>query len=552
LAPFRLLRGVVRFLRIDVRLWIALGSGLLLSIAFPKGTVAALAWIAPGLLLLTAAGHPGVAAFRVGYFGGLAFHLTSLYWLLFNPFPAGAAAGWLALSGVLSLFQGVWVWLGWRAWPVARTTVEPGWANAVDALLNLPWWRRTCWSLVCAALWVGLEMTQARVLGGFPWNFLGVSQYRLVPLTQIAAFTGVYGVSFLVAWCSVSLALAVLRLGRQTSSHWGWMIELRLPLLAVVGVGCFGLARLNPMPETGRSLTVALVQPSIPQVLIWDHREDSNRFAKVMDLSRLALATRPDLLVWPESAMPNFTEDNVRAITNLVATERVWMVLGADDAERRVTAEGKEETDYFNAAFLFDPEGRYVARYRKQRLVMFGEFVPLARWLPLLKHLTPIEGGFTPGPGPVPFELADPKCRLAVLICFEDVFPDLARRAAGADIDFLLNLTNDGWFGESAAQWQQAANASFRAIENGLPVVRSTNNGLTCWVDPAGRVRQILGEPTGDVYSAGFLTARIPLLPTGQRREPTFYTRHGDAFGWGCVVAAVLAAGGGFLGRRHP
>src|SRR5947208_16489625 len=121
--------------------------------------------------------------------------------------------------------------------------------------------------------------------------------------------------------------------------------------------------------QTDRKLKVALVQPAIPQTLLWDHREDANRFDKIMDLSKRALATKPDLLIWPESSMPNFTEDNFRAITNLIATHNVWMILGADDAKPRPGATSPNDYETFNAAFLLSPEGKYVATYRKQHLV---------------------------------------------------------------------------------------------------------------------------------------------------------------------------------------
>jgi apolipoprotein N-acyltransferase len=215
-------------------------------------------------------------------------------------------------------------------------------------------------------------------------------------------------------------------------------------------------------------------------------------------------------------------------------------VFGADDVEELAGAGNAVEHRFFNAAFLFGPEGRYEERYRKQRLVIFGEYVPLARWLPFLRRLTPIQEGFTSGAGPVPFALRAPDCKASVLICFEDVFPDLARRHARGDIDFLLNLTNDGWFGETAAQWQHAANAVFRAVENGLPLVRCTNNGLTCWIDPVGRIRQVLSTESREIYGPGFITARIPLLPSGARRSSTFYHEHGDWLGWGCVVWTIV------------
>ncbi|PYK62705.1 MAG: hypothetical protein DME21_05435, partial [Verrucomicrobia bacterium] len=333
--------------------------------------------------------------------------------------------------------------------------------------------------------------------------------------------------------------------------------------------------RLLVPVDTDRQLTVALVQPSIRQEVIWSHAKDADRFNKIIELSKLAIAVKPDLLIWPESSMPNFTEDNFRAITDLIVANKVWMILGADDAERRADATGREDHEYFNAAFLFNPEGKYVVTYRKQHLVVFGEYLPFARWLPFLRKLIPIPGDFTPGDGPVPFELdavpavydrrardgdvpgrrsqtaatgadrskrdATTAAKLSVLICFEDVIPGLARQSAGDDIDFLLNLTNDGWFGESAAQWQQAANAVFRAVENGLPLVRCTNNGLTCWIDSRGAIREILGGEGKAVYAPGFMTAKIPLRPAAEKREPTFYHRHGDWFGWGCIAVSALA-----------
>ena len=533
------------------RYGIAIVAGLFLALSFPKPGVAGLAWLAPGLMLFAALGRRGRECFRIGYIAGLTHYLVTLYWLLFIPFPAGAVVGWLALSAYLALYPAAWVWLCWKLFPVAaiydyrtsqadsptvhRTPLQ------FDELLATNWWQRAWWTVLCAALWVASEMVVARFLSGFPWSLLGVSQYSIVPLIQIASVTGVYGVSFLVVWSSVSLALALLRVVRQPGLRWGWLLELRLTLIALMGVMIFGIHRLRQRAEADRELNVALVQPSIPQLLIWDHTQDADRFKRIVELSRLALAAKPDLLIWPESSMPNFTEENFRAITNLIAAHKVWMIFGADDVQRRASATDPGDLDYFNAAFLFDPDGRLIATYRKQHLVVFGEYLPLARALPFLRRIIPVPGDFTPGDKAVSFELSEPRARLAPLICFEDVIPGLTRQSAGGDTDLLLNLTNDGWFGQSAAQWQQAANAVFRAVENGLPMVRCTNNGLTCWIDSLGRLRQLLQSESGDVYAPGFMIAKIPLLPVGQKREPTFYHRHGDWFGWSCVGLSLVA-----------
>jgi apolipoprotein N-acyltransferase len=271
--------------------------------------------------------------------------------------------------------------------------------------------------------------------------------------------------------------------------------------------------------------------------MIWDNRESSNRFTQLLAISRRALAEKPDLLIWPEAAMPSFDAASFTAITNLISGHKVWMIFGADDVDRVGGSDEKPEYNFFNSAFLFDPESRLVATYRKRNLVIFGEYVPLTRWLPFLKYLTPIEGGFTPGDAPGRFTLTDPLARISPLICFEDIFPAFVRHSLAADTDLLVNLTNDGWFGESAAPWQHAATAMFRAVENGLPLLRCANNGLTCLVDSRGRIVQEFTDERGTIYGQGFMVATVPL--GASEAQPTFYRQHGEWFASVCVVVAV-------------
>src|SRR5688572_4026855 len=181
---------------------LAMGAGLLLAASFPRIGVAGLAWVGPGLLLASAAGLPGGAAFRIGYIGGFTHFLASLYWLLHIPVPIAPIVGWLALSAFLALYAGAWVWLCWRIFP----GIESG--NALQICTSTSWLHRIVWAFACAALWVAWEMVQARFLSGFPWNFLGASQYRMLLLIQMASFTGVYGVSFVVVWTSIILLSA--------------------------------------------------------------------------------------------------------------------------------------------------------------------------------------------------------------------------------------------------------------------------------------------------------------------------------------------------------
>jgi apolipoprotein N-acyltransferase len=550
----------------------AIAGGLLLAAAFPNIGIAGLAWVAPGLMAAAALGKRGAERFRIGYIAGLAYYLAGLYWLLLIPYrwhglPLGPAVGWLALSAFLALFPATWVCLvsGGARQGNANLDPAPQAPNAggqnptfdaspgllepkgmFEGILEGSWGQRLLWSLSGAAVWVALEMLLTRIFGGFPWDLLGVSQYRMTPLIQVASVTGVYGVSFLLVWFSLCLVSAGVRMLRQPAARSVWIADLFLPMIVAAVLFNLGFHRLREKPASDRVLKVALVQPSIPQTLIWDESADAMRFRDVVRLSEQALATQPELLIWPESAVPSLVRYDpalLEAVTNLAVAHRAWMIIGADDMEPKPGSTDPKDRLYFNSSFLVSPQGRLEDRYLKRNLVIFGEYIPLARWLPFLKWFTPIEGGFTPGNRPARFQLAGLDATTSVLICFEDVFPQLTREAAGPDVDFLVNITNDGWFGEGAAQWQHAATALFRAVENGLPLVRCTNTGLTCWIDARGRLNEVFRDTAGTIYGAGFMTVQIPLPPPDERPARTFYNLHGDCFGWTCVgIAVVLLA----------
>ncbi len=500
---------------------LALAAGLLLAAAFPKIGVAGFAWAAPALMVFAARGKTGAEAFRVGYVSGLGFWLASLYWLLRMPVAGFPMLGWLALSAYVALFFGAWVWfISHFQFSISH------------------WRRRVLWTLTGAAAWVALELLRGWLFSGFPWSLLGASQYQLVPLLQIASVTGVYGVSFLVVWFSLGLYSAAEMICLNPAKRHVWQAEMVLPLVTVLLLFVGGIFKIdfNSHPAASLSerppfLRVTLVQPSVPQTLIWSPEADEKRFAELLARSQRAVTNGTDLLVWPESAVPMF--DGVYdVISRFAQSNRVAVIFNGDDAEFSPAA-----TNYFNAAFLIGTDGRCAGVYHKQNLVIFGEYVPLARWLPFLKYLTPIQGGWTPGTRPAVF--AGNHFTAAPLICFEDVFPGTARAAAATEPDLLVNLSNDGWFGESAEQWQHLANAVFRAVENGRPLVRCSNNGVTGWIDARGRVREIFRTKTGSEYAEGVLTVEIPLRPTMEKSVSTFYQRHGDWFSRSCAVIVL-------------
>jgi apolipoprotein N-acyltransferase len=506
---------------------VAIFAGLLLAGVFPKFGLAGFAWICPALMLLAARGKSGADAFRAGYVGGLAFWLASLYWLLYMPVAGLPILGWVALSAYVALFNGVWTLLI---------------SNFKFEISN--WLARVRWTLVGAAAWVALEWLRGWFLSGFPWSFLGVSQYKLVPLIQIAAVTGVLGVSFLVVWFSLAIYSAGEMIFRNPSKRHVWQAEIVLPMIAVVLMFVGGLFWMNRGAQTvdensSQTLRVVCVQPSVPQTLIWSSTEDQKRFAELIAMSQQAMTNKPDLLIWPESAVPMF-EEVYTMVSRFAQSNQVAIFFNGNHAEFHpdTTNSSNSALLVFNAAFLVRPEGNCTGVYHKQKLVIFGEYIPLVRWLPFLKWFTPISDGFSAGDQPAVF--ATEKFSAAPLICFEDVFPRVARKSARDDLDFLVNLTNDGWFSESAEQWQHLANAVFRSVENGLPLVRAANNGITCWVDEHGRVQKIFRTAAGSEYGPGAMLFEIPLHPASGKRSPTFYHRHGDLFAFGCVGVTLL------------
>jgi apolipoprotein N-acyltransferase len=539
-SPFTILKCCWNELFIRSGYLLAIVAGLMLAAAFPSFGIAGFAYVAPALILVAALGQTGGDAFRVGFVAGIAFWLGSLSWLLQIPVAGFPILGWVALSAFMALYFAIWTWL---------LTGKIGVGT---------WARRNLWALAGAAIWVGLEMIRARFLGGFPWNLLGTSQFQLTPLIQIASVTGVYGVSFLVVWVSLSLFSAMRAVFTKPESRFAWQPEVFLPLLVVAILFASGTFQMRTTPaSTSTPLRITMVQPSVPQNMIWDASANSNRFQRLLALTEQALTNQTDLLVWPEAALPDFDNASYAAITNLVRTHHVWMIFNADDVRPKIRPTRNDPYDYFNSAFFFSPNGDFVSVYHKQKLVIFGEYIPLVRWLPFVKWFTPITGGYEAGDKPGVFELgrrpparpadseetehAGPETgapiRIAPLICFEDMFPQTARESARDDTDFLVNLTNDGWFGEGAEQWQQAAAGVFRAVENGMPLVRSCNNGVTCWIDAHGRVRQIFKDANSRIYGPGFMTMELPL--PDEKPAPTFYNRNGDWFGWGCVILAT-------------
>jgi apolipoprotein N-acyltransferase len=548
-------RGLARRTLI-LRYVIAAAAGFLWAMAFPRWNVAGFAWIAPGMILLAGSGCTSRTRFRLGYTAGVVHALAGLHWLLYMPVDFFPILGWISLCAYLGLYCASWAWLCWRLFPGERppSTDSPHLSFRFESGQETTWAQRSTWALFCALAWVAGETIQSHLFTGFPWNLLGASHSSLLLLTQIAAFTGVSGVSFLIVWGSVALWLTASEIAKAPSKRLAWQRELAVPMTAVFLVAAYGWQQLHATSPADQELRVALVQPSIPQTMIWDENASSQRLSKLFELSRGAMTEKPDLLVWPEAALPypiRFEAELYLGLTRLLTNTSTWMVFGSDDISLTPVTAPVQATNYYNSAFLLSPTGELAAHYAKRQLVIFGEYVPLVKWLPFLRWFTPITGGFSAGEERVSFEILSRRLRFSPLICFEDMFARVVRDQAQEDCQFLLNITNDGWFGESAQQWQHTTSAAFRAIENGIPLVRCSNNGITCWVDARGRLFGSEFESGISPYGEGVKHFTVPLRHV-PKESWTFYRKHGEVFSWSCTLLVMTIGLPVWIRSRRP
>ncbi len=540
-APIQ--RGRLPGWRTWARLGAAVLAGALRYTAFPPLGEAQSVWVALVPLLLLARHTPPRAAFRWGWLSGACFWLPSLSWLLRLgetgvPAPVAAAA-WLALALCLSLFTALFTVLAAAAYRAIEG--PPGARREVL-------WRRVLLIGVLAALWVGVEWWRSVLATGFPWNALGVSLYENLALIQVAEWGGVAAVSGVVVAVNAGLAWLAVRIAGVYLG--GQRARLQLELTAVLALlaACwlYGVGRVRELDAARRDLPVlrvAAVQPNVPQLKKWPPEfaaEILERLSKRMDLVA-ALPGGVDLVVWPETAVPGFVPEDPATVSFLAAQAAaagVPLLAGAMEVALPPGADpaagiSVRDLKFYNSVFLVTPEGRFdPSVYRKQHLVPFGEYLPLDETVPWVGRLAPL--GFSCAVGTestvftVPAGDGGEPVRFSPLICFEDVFASVARRAVRAGARLLVNQTNDAWFDGSAAAVQHMAHSVFRAVENRVPVVRVANTGVTCFIDSSGRIdnttRDLLRRGGWDGIDCRIEGVAVP-GPDGPR---TCYTRWGD------------------------
>lgn len=518
-----------------------------MAAAFPPFEQVWLIWIAlvpltcAILFSKTDAKRKWLRDLALGYVAGLAFFWTCFFWI-----TTVTALGWFVLQFYMALYFAGWAWFCGLMRPRSRSPilVRDKWSEMLararkePAPSSAPWLSSThnfFFALNLAAAWVALEWIRGWLMSGFGWNGLGVALHATWPMIQIAEFTGVAGVTFLVAFCNAILAATVRRLWleitiRQMRLH----LDLTLTLVALVAVFSFGLQAAQNRTET-RPLRVVLLQANVPRAEKFDFRYKQNIFDKFQRLSEIALSTsaKLDLLIWPESAMPAAVlqdQETFDFVSNIAAKQNIDLLLGAIEVE---------EPAVYNGALLFQLNGAEPQRYRKIHLVPFGEFVPFRHSFPLFAQIVgdQVPEDFDSGSDFTVFRLSQNRAGVAPLICFEDTLGDLTRQFVLRGADLLANVTNDGWFLHSAGSRQHLANAVFRCVENRRPMVRAANTGVTCFVNQLGRVTQILRDDRGSTFEEGSLVGETNLATNPPL---TFYTRHGELFAELCAIYAIL------------
>jgi len=486
-------------------------SGVMLTAAFPPGGLDWMAWIAIIPLLISLERERPFSAFRLGMIAGLMHYLTLIYWVLFVTSTYGgidiftSSAILLLFSLYLSLYPAVFS-LFFRLIDGHRFMV-----------------------ILIACVWVSLEYIRSIFMTGFPWCLLGYSQYARFSLIQISDITGVYGISFLVAAVNAAIYLLVSN-GSGAIGKKGLILEVSGAILIFTVCLTYGNFRLsdNSLEKNNKeSLTASIIQGNIDQSVKWDPAFLESTMDKYITLTRSALNQAPDLVLWPESAAPFFFQDNTSSTGDIYALAKetaAWMIFGCPAYEQHDL-----RMIYFNRVCLVSPDGALAGYYDKKHLVPFGEYVPFRRLIPFVNRLVISEGEFSPGRESGLLKMSD--ISAGALVCYEAIFPDLARRQAKNGAGIFVNLTNDAWFGLTSAPHQHLSMCVFRSVENRRPFIRAANTGFSAFIDPYGRITGKSALFTEEVLKGEVRTDCSGL---------TFYSKYGDVFVYAILIICLI------------
>jgi apolipoprotein N-acyltransferase len=499
-------------------------TGILLVLIFPRVNLGFLAWFALIPLLFLIHDQPLAKVTQFGFWTGMVFYFFGLQWVtntIINYGNLPAVLSYLVLA-LLAAYLGLYFAL------FCYLLKKFSRGNPLSFLWLAP------------VLWTALEYLRSTHSSyGFSWLGLGYSQASNLPIIQMAEITGIYGISTLIVFINASLFFILhtwLMKGKNNPTEdfslkpAVQVLGFALVALALwLGYGNNAVGKWQEAPKKTASFRVALAQGNIPQNLKWNPLFQDKVTNTYRDLSLKAVPEKPDLIVWPEAAIPfYFTRDQINSlfVRNIARTTKTPLLFGGP----HLKIKNKARTS-FNSAFVIDADGKTLGRYDKIHLVPFGEFVPFQDILWFVSKMVEGIGDFGRGEKAGVFEVKD--TRLGISICYEIIFPDLVRQSVKEGAQFLVNITNDSWFGKSAAAYQHMDMVALRAVENRVPIVRAANTGITGNIDATGNIRQAT-----ELFTTELIIADIH----PRESELTFYSRHGDVFSQICLFLVALFA----------
>jgi apolipoprotein N-acyltransferase len=420
--------------------------------------------------------------------------------------------------------------------------------------------RHGCASAVSLApfLWVSLEYIRSNMgFMAFPYAWLGYTQHEHPLIIQIASVAGAYGVSLLLAIFNSAVTAWVLNLLyrsknlhlrpiRPISNPWLVSLTAAATFLTFITIS-YGVVVLSA-PTKGKKLRVSVVQGNIEQAKKWDPKYAGFIMETYAELTRRAVRDKPDLIVWPEAATPRaFGQDQKRVYSQVrqIAEEAGTPLLLGISSNEKFSQNHIQRIEFRNSAFLFSPDPLVKhQQYHKVRLLPFGEYLPYRKTIPWSWIDVPKVESTTPGKEFTVFQC--PTFRFSAPICWETLFPDLPREFVKSGAQFLVNITNEAWFGRSVGPQHYLISCVFRAVENRVYVVRCANTGISCFIDPYGRVVDRVKDDKGqDIFVRGVLTESVIPMESN-----TVYTRYGDWLIWICVGVSLIFTIIGFLSRK--
>jgi apolipoprotein N-acyltransferase len=477
-------------------MWLAILSGVLTALAFPKVHLAFLAWVSLIPLLFALSGKRARSGFWRGTVAGLFFYGVLLYWIPAVPAHYAGMPFWLCLIIYLVLIG--FLALYWGLFAVLFVRVRR--AFPAGAFLLAPFF------------WIACEYLVTYLLTGFPWGVLGTSQFENLPLIQIASLTGVSGISFVLVFLQSGFVMALIRRKRGP-----FFLALALLVLA----HAWGMYELKRATFDGRSkIQASVIQGNVSSDIYWDFtptEQVRKLFDEHLALTRRAAAAGAGLVIWPEFTVPlcfSCEEENYRHLSaeleQFVRSSGVTLLIGTNE-----TTGPPGNRLYYNTAMALHPD---LSRslYFKMHLVPFGEYTPYKRVFFFIEKLTHAIGEITPGTEPVLHEYAG--FPFGSPICYEIIFPKLVRSFVRKGAAFLVTITNDGWYGTSSAPYQHWAQAVLRAVENRRYLLRAATTGISGFVDPFGRV----------LSRSRLMTQTVLTETVFPSRRLSLYTRAGD------------------------